>query len=148
MRLSIVFLLLLAGCQTGPTTILYKQGSTFAQRQNAADACNIAALKAVPQSTAVASTPGYYNPGYTTCTPIGNSVSCSTVGGGYTPGSVYSYDPNQKLRNRQFAKCIVNKGFIAIEKPICPADSTAKYPHRQPSEDQIQCVPKERLVDW
>lgn len=148
MRLSIVCLLLLAGCQTGPETILYRQGSTFAQRQSAADACSIAALRAVPQSTAVASTPGYYNPGYTTCTPIGNSVSCSTVGAGYSPGSVYSYDPNQKLRDRQFAKCMVRKGYTAIERPICAPDSPAKYPHKQPPEDQIQCVPRDRVVDW
>lgn len=143
MRIVIVVALaiVVGACQTGPSYLIHKTGSSYTQRINASDACKIAALKDVPQTNAIASTPGYYNPGYTTCTSFG----CTTVGGGYTPGSTYSYDPNQSLRDRQINRCLNRKGYTLVEKPLCISEADkakALAERRQPQlpADQIKCV--------
>ncbi|TNB46135.1 hypothetical protein FF124_19720 [Martelella lutilitoris] len=141
--LSFAMLAVLAGCQSGPIDVLYKEGSTRAERQQAYDQCFIQALREVPQNMVTEVSGGYSVPGFIDCNTDGNTTVCGEVGGYTTPVSSYSYDTNEKLRNRVINRCLTDKGFSTIERPICESrDERTAYAllPTQPNAAQIACV--------
>ncbi|PRX04324.1 UNVERIFIED_ORG: hypothetical protein BCL66_11926 [Martelella mediterranea] len=141
--LSIAVLAALTGCQTGPIDVLYKEGSTRAERQEAYDQCFIQALKEVPQNMVTEVSGGYSVPGFIDCNTDGDRTYCGEVGGYTTPVTSYSYDTNERLRNRFINRCLVDKGFTTIERPICETreerTAYALLPE-QPNAARIACV--------
>nr|WP_272210561.1 hypothetical protein [Marinicella sp. W31]MDC2876458.1 hypothetical protein [Marinicella sp. W31] len=141
--LSVGMLVALTGCQTGPIDLLYKEGSTRSERQLAYDQCFIQALKEVPQNMVTEVSGGYSVPGFIDCNTDGDRTYCGEVGGYTTPVSSVSYDTNERLRNRIVNRCLAEKGFSTIERPICESreqrNAYALLP-AQPNAAQIACV--------
>lgn len=130
----------LAACQTGPVSVLYKEGSTRSERQDAYDQCFIAALKEVPQNMVTEVTGGYSYPGTVTCNDKG---VCAEIGGYTTPIESYSYDTNEKLRDRLIDRCLANKGYTGVTVPYCQTkEERAAYRMQvaQPPISQLTCV--------
>lgn len=142
-------LALVSGCVSGPVNVVHKTGSTFSQRQLAADECRIEGLRQVPQSMVTETSPGYYNPGTIQCNTFGNTTSCNRVGAVNIAATSSTYDVNQSLRDRTVARCLAAKGYDIVQKPICTsskeADAYRAARDSQPSADRISCVPNEQL---
>lgn len=140
---------LVSGCVSGPVNVVHKTGSSFAQRQLAADECRIEGLKQVPQSMVTDYNPGYYNPGTIQCNTFGNMTSCNRVGAVNIPASSSTHDVNQSLRDRTVARCLAAKGYDIVQKPICSsskdADAYRAVRDSQPTADRIACVTNEQL---
>ncbi|TCT43061.1 hypothetical protein [Martelella mediterranea] len=135
--------LALVACQTGPLNVLYKEGSTRSQRQEAYDQCVIKALKEVPQNMVTEVSGGYSMPGYVDCDTDGNQTYCTEVGGYTTPITSQSYDTNRNLRSRVINRCLEDKGYAAIQRPVCDSKTErASYAMltRQPNAADITCV--------
>jgi hypothetical protein len=54
---------MIAGCQTAPTPIIFKPGVDLNQTVAAVDQCKIDSFKEIPQSMATDIDPGYSSPG-------------------------------------------------------------------------------------
>ena len=138
-------LLFLAGCVSGPVPVVYKAGSSFAQRQSAADACRIESLEKIPQALVTEVRPPVYRPGYT---------ECREAGGFVYPGSTSTRDVNAELRERYIGACLRRAGFEVIARPICGSDAGAAYVagrNAQPPADSLACVTDDERViprDW
>ncbi|WP_176086615.1 hypothetical protein [Martelella sp. HB161492] len=135
--------LLLAACQAGPINVLYKEGSTREQRQEAYDQCMIEALKEVPQNMVTEISGGYSVPGYVSCQDKNDRTYCTEVGGYVTPVTSESHDTNAALRSRVINRCLDKKGYTSIVRPICPSQqerAMAASQIAQPPQSAISCV--------
>lgn len=132
--------ILVASCQTGPVTVLFKPGTLQSDRQNDVDMCTIASFKEIPQNIATQISPGYSSAPTVQCHNIGTSVSCNSYGGINIPPSAYNYDVNKDLRSRFVERCLRSKGYTPIVKPICTGNQ--QNPDiRYNSPDEVHCVP-------
>ena len=142
--IALTTLLTLAGCQAGPLDVLYKEGSTRSERQLAYDQCFISALKEVPQNMVTEVSGGDWIPGVVRCnTDSNNNTTCGEIGGYTTPIDSYSYDTNKKLRDRVIDRCLADKGFSTIVRPVCKTrEERATYAMlpNQPNAANIACV--------
>lgn len=141
--LPLTALAVLVSCQTGPVDVLYKEGSTRTERQTAYDQCFIQSLKDVPQNMVTEVTGGYSVPGVVTCDTDGGNTVCGEVGGYTTPVESYSYDTNEKLRARLVSRCLADKGYGMIERPLCKTrEERAAFAmlSAQPNAADIACV--------
>lgn len=137
-----IFLALVA-CQTGPMTVLYKEGSTRPQRQEAYDQCYIQSLREVPQNMVTEVSGGEIVPGFISCREDDDRTYCAEVGGYSTPISSTTYDTNERLRNRVVNRCLEDKGYARIERPRCDTrEQRAAYAMlpAQPNAANITCV--------
>ncbi|GLS39743.1 hypothetical protein GCM10010869_53400 [Mesorhizobium tianshanense] len=115
---------ILAGCQTGPTPIVFKPGVDLRSTVAAVDQCKIASFRDIPQSIATDYHPGYSNPGTVQCNTYGTVVSCNTIGAVNIPGSTTTYDVNQGLRDRYIVRCLEAKGFgVKFDGRACATQS-------------------------
>lgn len=53
---------------------------------------------------------GYTSPSHTSCNAIGNSVTCNTTGGNYTPPPTVTSDANSSERNKYISYCMIQRG--------------------------------------
>ncbi|WP_026783364.1 hypothetical protein [Pleomorphomonas koreensis] len=149
-------LLFLAGCVSGPVPVVYKAGSSFAERQSAADACRIESLEKIPQALVTEIRPPVYRPGFTECRedPVSGRRYCRETGGFVYPGSTRTRDVNAELRERYIGACLRQGGFEVIARPICGSDAGAAYVasrNAQPPADSLACVTDDERViprDW
>lgn len=142
-KCSLLLVLLLSSCQTGPVPVAYKAGSTGPQRLNDYDQCKIASFREIPQSMATEYNPGYYNPGTVQCSTIGNTTSCNNVGAVNIPGSATSYDANGELRQRYIQRCMASKGYQFKLLPPCGSqeERTKAYNQPQPANSsEFKCA--------
>ena len=121
---------------------MFKPGVSVARASSDLFDCELAAAQEVPQSIQVETTPTYTTPVETTCTTIGNTVTCESTGGDVYGGETYSYDANADLRARYLARCLAGRGYGVASLPPCelsrvPADLLARLsgPQRAPRED-------------
>jgi hypothetical protein len=129
MRKKVLFatVALLAGCQSGPSAIVFKPGVDLGTTQAAVDQCKIASFKEIPQSIATDYHPGYSNPGTVQCNGYGGVVSCQTIGAVNIPGSTTTYDVNEGLRDRYINRCLQSKGFqVKLDGRACFGQSEVK----------------------
>ncbi|TPW30138.1 hypothetical protein FJU08_12535 [Martelella alba] len=142
--LTLSVCLLLVACQAGPINVLYKEGSTRDQRQEAYDQCMIEALKQVPQNMVTEVSGGYSVPGFISCEDKDDKRTyCTEVGGYVTPVTSESHDTNAALRARVVDRCLAEKGYTSIVRPICPSQqerSMAASQIAQPPQAAISCV--------
>lgn len=115
--------LLLTGCQAGPTYVVFKPGVSLDQTSAAIDQCRIQSLREIPQALATDVSGGVYSPGSLQCTTYGNSTSCNRVGAIDIPASSSTYDVNQDLRDRYVKRCVEAKGFSITPSRACLGDS-------------------------
>jgi hypothetical protein len=114
------FAVLTAGCQTGPSAIVFKPGVDLDATVAAVDQCKIASFKEIPQSIATDYHPGYNNPGTVQCNSYGTVVSCQNVGAVNIPASTTTYDVNQGLRDRYMSRCLEGQGFqVKVDGRAC-----------------------------
>ena len=122
--------------------MVHKTGSTVEQRRAVIDTCQVAALEQVPPSFQTRTVGGYggFGPGF--C----RGFSCYGYGGyGYAP-RIVSTDPNEALRARRFQRCLRQKGYSIIARPVCSTQNEAlayKAQKRQASASRISCVSSE-----
>ncbi|MBX4996717.1 hypothetical protein HJB72_01760 [Rhizobium lentis] len=139
-----VALAAIAGCQSAPRYTPYKAGTVQSDRQLAFDQCKIASLQEIPQSMAISTSPGYYNPGTLSCSTIGNYTSCNRVGEVNIPASTSTYDQNGGLRERYLMRCMASKGYTMLEKlPLCSSEKerqAALYQPQPASPAQMKCT--------
>lgn len=139
---SIIAMLALYSCQTGPQLTTYKAGTVFSQRQAAYDQCKIASLREIPQAMTSQTSGGYYNPGTVQCSTIGNYTSCNRVGVVDIPATTSTYDENQSLRTRYITRCLEAAGYQVVNRPVCPSQADrqkAIYSPQPPSVEQFTC---------
>ncbi|HEV2898831.1 MAG TPA: hypothetical protein VGX71_13545 [Pseudaminobacter sp.] len=138
----IVILMAIAGCQTGPTLVTFKPGTTHPERQFAFDQCKIESLQVIPQAMATQTSGGYYNPGTVQCSTIGNYTSCNRVGAVNIPATSSTHDQNQQLRDRFLSRCLASRGYQLLERPICQSEAERQQAYSQPqpaTPDQVKC---------
>ncbi|MES0879367.1 hypothetical protein [Roseibium sp. SCP14] len=139
---SLGLALVLSACQSlgGGVDVVHKTGSTFAQRQGVIDACQVAALKDVPPAYETRIVGGYgggFGPRY--CA----GWACYGYRGYAAPPTTVSFDPNDPLRARQFQRCLRNKGYTLISRPVCTTEQEAnayRNEKRQAPASSISCV--------
>ncbi|MET3521477.1 hypothetical protein [Mesorhizobium abyssinicae] len=125
-RMLLAAMAAIAGCQSGPTAIIYKPGVDLSSTVAAVDQCKIASFREIPQSIATEYHPGYNNPGTVQCNTIGTIVSCNTIGAVNIPGSTSTYDVNQGLRDRYITRCLEAKGFgVKMDGRACSTQAEA-----------------------
>jgi hypothetical protein len=132
----------LSACQSlgGSVEVVHKTGSTLAQRQGVIDTCQVAALKDVPPAYETRIVGGYgggFGPRY--CA----GWACYGYRGYAAPPTTVSFDPNDPLRARQFQRCLRNKGYSLISRPVCTTEQeTSAYLNekRQAPAAGISCV--------
>lgn len=56
-------------------------------------------------------TNGSTQPAYTNCSGVGNSVNCTTTGGGYKPGQSVVVDANKNNRDNAAYQCMLARGW-------------------------------------
>ena len=118
MRLTVILIgavLALTGCL--PLSIYHKTGVPVARMQSDKTSCEIKALRDVPVSTQIRSTPARYVPPRQYCDASG---ACKTRGGYWIEGEIYSFDANERLRLRAQIQCMAAKGYSPVEIPACP----------------------------
>ncbi len=147
-RLFLTMLLPMAAvaCHTigGTVNFVHKTGSTVQQRSAVIDACQVKALQDVPPSYRVRSTGGFYSFGSPFCSRRG-FYSCHAAG-----GNIYSYDPNDRLRARQFGRCLSSRGYTLAAKPVCSSDADIKAyksQGRQAPLARLTCVSGEPRLE-
>ncbi|MCM5556168.1 hypothetical protein [Pleomorphomonas sp. JP5] len=149
-------LALLAGCVSSPVPVVYKAGSSFADRQAAADQCRIESLEKIPQAMVTVIRPPEYRPGFTECRedPESGRRYCRRTGGFVYPGSSHTKDVNAELRERYIGGCLRRAGYEVIAKPICGDDAGAAYMagrDNQAPAASLACVTEDERViprDW
>lgn len=143
-KFAVTSILLVGACvATGPVSVVYKPGSTGAQRSSALLECETQALAKVPRAMATGVTPSYTTPSNVQCYGTGYSVSCYNYGGQTYGGDLYSYDANQDLRDRVTLQCLQQKGYQVISLPQCDAEQAKRAVSasgKQPTYDKIECV--------
>lgn len=90
---TLILTLALPAC--APLTLYYKAGTPVATVQRDTTACQVVALRDAPVANQVRRTPPRYVPPRRVCNASG---ACSTTGGYYLPGDVYTVDVNAPLR--------------------------------------------------
>ncbi len=146
-------LLALTGCTGlfGPVEVVHKTGSSFAQRQQAADECRIASFQSIPQAMVTEVSPGMRSIPQTRCTTDGNQTLCVERSDMIIPPQVTTRDANADLRGRFVNRCLQSKGFDIITRPICTrAEDRASWRatrDNQPPANRIVCVGRENLQD-
>ena len=154
--LAVGTVVLLTGCVSSPVPVVYKSGSSFAQRQAAADQCRIESLEKIPQAMVTVVRPPVYRPGFTECRedPENGRRYCRETGGFVYPGSSSTRDVNAELRERYIGSCLRRSGFEVIAKPICGSDAGAAYVasrDNQAPAASLACVTDDERVipsDW
>lgn len=149
-------LALLTGCVSSPVPVVYKAGSTFAERQSVADQCRIESLEKIPQALVTEYRPPEYSPGFTECRedPASGRRYCRERGGFFYPGSSRTRDVNAELRERYIGSCLRRSGFDVIAKPICGSNAETAYlasRNSQPPAASLACVTDDERVipkDW
>ena len=96
-------------------------------------------------------TGGYSSPGSVHCTTIGSMTTCNPIGGINIPASAQSYDANSATRSRYMARCLQQKGYSVLKRPICQTETeiasvqTADESPQLPAH-QINCsIPSRHL---
>ncbi len=119
----------------------YKPGVAVDRLNRDTLACEVKALKDVPQNIVVRRLPPIYVPGKRVCDGDGN---CTSRRGYYVPGGVERYDPNDGLRLRVERQCMADKGYAPVSIPACPDGvSRATVPAattRLPQLTETSCV--------
>ena len=139
--------LLLAGCQTTPSTtnFFHKTGSTISDKQVAYDQCKIQSLKEIPQAIGTSITPGMSSPGTTYCNSYGpyGGIQCNTYGGYNIPPQIDNFDMNDGLRERFVNTCMAKKGYSIKIMPYCK-DGESGYSALDPAPvlSKIHCIEK------
>ncbi|WP_237151815.1 hypothetical protein [Oryzibacter oryziterrae] len=152
MKKSILLIgLLLGGCMSGPVAVVYKPGSSFAERQSVADQCRIDSIYKIPQVMVTTVHPGHHSDGFIRCREIDDGVQmCREEGGFDFPETVSTRDVNADLRERYVASCLSSHGYGVIAKPICANGQAAgayfSQRDRQASEQQIACVAEDERI--
>lgn len=132
---------LLSGCQTGPSLVAFKPGTTFNDRQLAYDQCKIEALQSVPSDVRTQFNPGYYNPGSLSCSTYGSYTSCNRVGAVDIPATATQYDANSSLRQRTIMRCMEAKGYRFLQEvPMCRSDKDRYAAMNSPQPETPQNI--------
>ncbi len=137
-------LMTLAGCVEQPAYLVHKTGSNYADRMRARDACEFQAIQAVPRAMATQVSGGFYNPGTLQCSTVGTFTNCNRVGAVNIPATATTYDANQELRDRYIGRCLADRGYSIVPKPVCTTEQQRQTFRatldNQPPASQIACI--------
>lgn len=143
--LALALLLLpLAGCDD--LSLYYKPGATVQRMQADEVDCQVRALRDAPVRTVVRRTPAVWIPPRSYCDANGN---CTTRGGYWEPGEIYTEDVNRGLRARVEALCMARRGYERVTLPGCPqsvraAAGPAAQTTTLPRLSETSCVIRDR----
>lgn len=112
---ALIVMLALPAC--APLTLYYQPGVPVAKLERDTTACQVRALRDAPVANQVRRTPTTYVPPRRICNSAG---ACSTTGGYYLPGEIYTYDVNGPLRKRVETQCMADLGYSPASIPACP----------------------------
>lgn len=118
--LALTGVIALTAC--APLETYYRAGASVTDLNRDTLACEVKALKDVPQTFLLRRGPPIFVPGKKICNAEGK---CKRRPGYYAPGAVERYDPNAGLRQRVEQQCMAEKGYAPVSIPPCP-DAVAK----------------------
>lgn len=128
-----------------PLQTYYKTGASVATLNRDTTACEVAALRDVPQSIQIRRKPPIFIAGKQVCGDAGN---CTQTPGYYIDGGVESYDQNAGLRIRVEQQCMADKGYAPVSIPVCPDSVANAAPAgattRLPALTETSCVIRNR----
>lgn len=113
---ALTSLCLLAAC--APVETFYKPGAEVARLQQDQLGCETRALRDAPVANQVRQDPPVYVPPRRTCDSAGN---CTSYGGYWRAGQIYSVDVNRDLRGRLLQACMAERGYTRVQIPRCEA---------------------------
>jgi hypothetical protein len=115
--------LVTSGCAQ---SVWVKPGATAADFEVTKGRCMGAAYSQVPTAPAVATFgTGYQSPMVTNCSAFGNSASCITTGGQYTPPVSVPYDANRGARQEVYQGCMYGEGWSLERRDAASSYATA-----------------------
>jgi hypothetical protein len=136
--------MLLVACVPAATEVYWRSDADAARLSRDLTECRVAALRDVPRSVAIRSTPRVTTPEFTTCAEVGDGLRCVTTGGQSFGGHLESYDPDAELRARVEARCMADRGYARLAFPTCTAEQRRQgllpLRRRLPDERTVACV--------
>ncbi len=115
--------LVLSSCM--PLETYYKPGATLTRTERDQTTCDIRALRDAPVATQVRQTAPVFYPPRRVCDAASN---CTTTGGFWEPGMVYTVDVNADLRDRIQRQCMADRGYAPLRLPPCRAEIARATP--------------------
>lgn len=140
MRLFVAFAFasLTAACL--PLRTYYAEGVSIAMLERDNTQCDVVALRDAPVANVVRQGP----PRFIRTRHCNSAGQCSTSGGYWIPGDVYTVDTNADLRARVKGQCMADRGYRPVEIPACPAGVARAAPEGQtitlPTLNETSCV--------
>lgn len=118
-------LLVSAGCATdgfvpgGTTKAWMKEAVSRSDRRRDIDFCVFSAVKEIPAAMETRIDPGWQSPGRLSCRTVGGLTQCETVDQFDIPPSSETIDRNERIRERFFEYCMIDKGYQWSETRFC-----------------------------
>ena len=112
---SLLALVFLGACL--PLQTYYRTGASIDRVKSDQLACEVRALRDAPVATQTLISPPRYVPPRQICNAAG---ACTTKGGVWIPGDIYTVDVNADLRKRVELQCMANRGYMPARIPACP----------------------------
>ncbi|MCZ0810944.1 MAG: hypothetical protein ACQEVT_11940 [Pseudomonadota bacterium] len=139
-------LLALAACS--PPALYHKPGATVAQLDRDETACQVAALRQVPEQIRTRYTPPEYR-----MEPICFANGACTWRRVQIRAAQYErYDANQGLRARVARQCMADRGYARIELPACDGavagNVTIHSDDPLPVLDETSCAVRTKAGNW
>ena len=119
---SVLTAVTLALSACAPLTIYHKAGVPVARLQSDELTCKTQALRDAPVANQVQQSPPVYVPPRRSCNSSG---VCTTYGGYWRPGQIYTVDTNKALRTRLEDSCMADRGYTPVQIPRCDPGVTA-----------------------
>lgn len=148
-KISSLLMALLFAASCAPVPLFYQQGGSLSGLKDSLLACEVDALAKAPVATQLRQAAPRYIPGYRRCRSDGR---CTTSGGFFVGGEVYSIDPNARLRRDLTTQCMQAAGYRRIELPRCrtplPAQGSSETQSVMPGLSDNSCVTKSAAGAW
>lgn len=126
----------LAAC--APVSTYYKPGARVETVRKEELSCKVNALRQAPVANQTRQNPPVYVPPRRVCNSGG---TCTTYGGYWRPGQVYTVDVNQALRGQLETSCMAKKGYQPLSLPECRGTVAATLQNpQQPTITEQSCA--------
>ncbi|GFE50179.1 hypothetical protein So717_19320 [Roseobacter cerasinus] len=101
-----------------PLSIYHREGVAVSRMQSDLLSCEITALANVPVNNQIRQEPPVYVPARRHCDSSG---ACTTRGGYFREGRIFTVDLNADLRERAEVQCMAERNYTPVTVPNCPS---------------------------
>lgn len=137
----------MVGCM--PLDTYYKAGASVSRMERDRTTCEVRALRDAPVASQLRRGAPIFIPPERYCDSNGN---CTVYGGYWEPGPLYTVDVNADLRQRVEMQCMMDRGYLEVSLPPCPAQLAKATPPARttvfPNLTETACVIRNSDKSW